>query len=56
MSLTETVRTVYSLNFNYYANTPSDGFRFGLDLGHMPDPGDSADSFFIVMVVKMLFG
>lgn len=46
VSLTETIRTVYSVNINYYANTPNDGFRFGLDLGHMPDTGDDGDGFF----------
>jgi len=48
MSLTETVRTVYSVNINYYSNTANDGFKFGLDLGHMPDSGDPGDSFFYI--------
>jgi len=34
---TETLRTIYSLNINYYANKLTEGFNFGVDLGSMPE-------------------
>lgn len=41
---TNSLRTVYSVNINYYFNTPTEGFNLGLDLGHMPD--NDGDGFF----------
>lgn len=41
---TATIRSVYSLNINYYPQSLTDGFRVGLDLGHMPDT--DGDGFF----------
>ena len=41
LTYTETIRTVYSANINYYFDDPNSGIRLGLDLGHMPkDDGD----------------
>lgn len=45
VTYTETIRTVYSLNINYYLDTPTQGITFGVDLGHMPDD-DNGDGFF----------
>ena len=47
VTLTETIRTVHSININYYATSQIEGFRFGLDLGHMPNAGDEGYGYFI---------
>jgi hypothetical protein len=36
LTYTETIRSVYSANINYYPDEPNSGIRLGLDLGHMP--------------------
>ena len=45
VTYTETIRTIYSVNINYYANTPSKGFNFGLDIGQMLREEPSAFGF-----------
>jgi hypothetical protein len=45
VTYTESIRTIYSVNINYYANTPSKGFNFGLDIGQMPREDASGDGF-----------
>jgi hypothetical protein len=42
---TQTFRTIYSVNINYYDNTPIKGLNFGLDIGKMPNEGASGDGF-----------
>jgi hypothetical protein len=42
---TETIRSVYSANVNYYVDTPNQGMRVSLDIGHMPEE-NNGDGFF----------
>lgn len=42
---TQTIRSVYSINFNYYLNNPNEGMRFSLDLAHMPDENSNSSGF-----------
>ena len=45
VTYTQTFRTIYSVNINYYANTPIKGFNFGLDTGKMPSEDASGGGF-----------
>jgi hypothetical protein len=45
VTYTETVRSIYSVNINYYANSATKGFNFGLDLGHMSSETASGGGF-----------
>jgi hypothetical protein len=42
---TKTLRTIYSVNINYYVDTPIKGFNFGLDIGKMPSEDASGAGF-----------
>ena len=51
-SQTFTIRTVTSINLNYYpAGSILNGWQIGLDFGHMPDSG-GGDGFFNTNVEK----